>query len=95
MLKSTSSVTAEKAEKYQDMLGKHFARKVSVETHTQQSVVHFPMGICRINSEGSALNFQCEAQTAEALAAVQSIIDRHIPLLKAIRDTQLVWQDQG
>lgn len=91
MLQTTSSVTAEKAEKYQDMLGKHFARKVSVETNTHQSVVHFPMGICRIGTEGSTLHFQCEAETAEALAAVQSIIDRHIPLLKAIRETELVW----
>lgn len=93
MLQTISSVTAEKAEKYQDMLGKHFARKVSVETNTHQSVVYFPMGTCRISSEGSKLHFQCEAETADALAAVQSIIDRHIPLLKAIRDTQLVWTE--
>ncbi len=86
-----TTLTATKAEKYKTMLSKHFARKVTVDDQTQYALVHFPMGLCKISAEGDQLSFYCDADSEEALNAVKNIIDRHIPLLKDIRDTELVW----
>jgi len=88
-----SKITAPKAEKYRDMLSKHFARKVTVDqTDKLTSVVNFPMGECRIHAFDDQLSFHCHAENDQALEAVKSVIDRHIPLLKDIRDIQLEWQ---
>lgn len=93
MLNASSTITAPKAEKYREMLSKHFARKVSVDEPDElSSIVNFPMGTCRIHAKHDQLNFTCQADSNEALAAIQSVIDRHIPLLKDIRDIQLQWQ---
>lgn len=92
MLTERSSLQAEKAEKYRDMLSKHFARKVQVDNDQQISRVHFPMGFCTLCAESEQLHFICEADSQAALDAVKSIIDKHINLLKEVRGTELHWQ---
>ncbi|RBP50725.1 DUF2218 domain-containing protein [Arenicella xantha] len=91
MYQAKSKVKAERAAKYVDMLSHHFSRKVTVEKSEACSQVQFPMGLCHMSAVDGALVFRCEADSNDALQAVQSIIDRHIPLLKHIKDTKLDW----
>lgn len=91
MLKEQSCLTAERSEKYGDMLSKHFARKAEVEINEGNSVIKFAMGTCTISAQEEELNFLCEAKDEECLDTVKGIIDGHIHLLKAVRDVKLNW----
>lgn len=91
MYQAKSKVKAERAVKYVDMLSHHFSRKVTVEKNESYSQVNFPMGLCHMSAVEGELSFLCEAESNEALLAVKGIIDRHIPLLKHIKDTELEW----
>jgi uncharacterized protein len=88
-----ASVSTEDAEKYRDMLARHFARKVFVEAQDGVSVVNFPMGVCRMEAHADALHFHCRAETEEAVAQVAGIIASHLHLLKKLRDVPVQWVD--
>ncbi len=91
MYQAKSKVKAERAAKYVEMLTHHFSRKVSVEKKMEYSKINFPMGQCYISADNGELHFLCKAESDAALQAVRGIIDRHIPLLKHIRDAKLSW----
>lgn len=91
MFQAHTNVVAEKAAKYVDMLAHHFSRKVDVVKKGPVAEVQFPMGLCQMHAHDGALNFVCKANDADALEVIQGIIDRHIPLLKQIKDTKLDW----
>ncbi|GAA3930764.1 DUF2218 domain-containing protein [Litoribacillus peritrichatus] len=92
MLQTALTVHTEKAEKYQDMLSKHFARKVEVTRQASQATIHFPMGICYFSVANNTMHFLCEAQNEDALEAVKGIISGHVPLLKELKNIELNWQ---
>lgn len=91
MFQTQSKLVTDNAPKYVQMLGHHFARKVTVDEQEQYSVVHFPMGVCTMHHSYDALTFECQAESQEALLVVQSIIDKHIHLLKKVKDKNLNW----
>ena len=92
MHKESSSVVSEKAAKYMTMLGKHFARKVTVEFTETQAKVDFPWGKAVMEAIDNRLNFNCEADSEESLAKVKGVINDHIYLLKEVRGQALDWQ---
>lgn len=94
MLQQYSSLATAKADKYRQMLSKHFARKVTVEEGEQGSLVHFPMGICRMQVQNESLVFFCSADNQPALDAVKDIIQKHMNLLKEVRGVQLDWLNE-
>ncbi|MCV6613856.1 MAG: DUF2218 domain-containing protein [Cellvibrionaceae bacterium] len=99
MYSQISQLPSPKAIKHCDMLAKHFKRKVAVEHDPDRNVdhyralVHFPMGKCQMQASAGELQFHCQADSQAALDAVKSIIERHIYLLKEVRESQLIWTE--
>ncbi len=91
MLKIESRLGTDQSQKYVDMLSHHFARKVDVDRGGEETLVHFPMGKCWMRGQDKTLHFVCEAESEQALLVVRSIIDKHMHLLKKIRDQKLQW----
>lgn len=89
---ASTCVHADKAERYFNTLCKHFARKVRVQRDGDQARVHFPMGICDMAVQGTALRFQCAAADEAALLAVQGIIASHVTLFGEMKGAHLDWQ---
>ena len=93
MLQSSLTVQSPKADRYMKSLANHFARKVQVDWDGElRATVHFPMGPCTIHSEGESLTFDCSAESEQALAAMQGVIDAHVKPRKDFRDAELDWQ---
>lgn len=91
MLRAQTEIKTEKSQKYIDMLGKHFSRKVSVETKDDITQVNFPMGLCYMTVNNDAMSFLCEAEKEENLNQVKGIIAGHIVLIKELKETPISW----
>lgn len=93
MFQTQSKLATDNAQKYVQMLGHHFARKVTVSEQEKYSVVQFPMGVCTMHHNSDHLLFECQAESQEGLLVIQSIIDNHMHLLKKVKNKQLSWID--
>lgn len=93
MFVRSADVSTDDAEKYRDMLARHFARKVFVDQQEGQSLVYFPMGQCRMEATADTLSFRCQAESEQAVMQVVGIISSHLYLLKKLRDVPVQWQE--
>ncbi|RVU84643.1 DUF2218 domain-containing protein [Leucothrix sargassi] len=91
---SNTQVTAEKSQRYVESLGKHFARKIPVDFEEDQIIARFAMGICTMTVSGTAMNFECAADSQEALEVVKDVIAKHIVKYGELKDVTVVWVDQ-
>ena len=67
-----------KASQYLQQLCKHFAHKTEAVYDEHKGHVTFGMGVARMAADETALSFEAEAASAEALDRVKRIIENHI-----------------
>lgn len=91
MLSSTTRVETDHASKYLQQLCKHFGHKVAVDFDATAGKVAFPYGPCSLQAEGRELVIDCHAETEEALAMMQSVVDTHLMKFAWREEIVLSW----
>lgn len=74
-------------------LCKHFAKKIAVEFDDTTGHAQFPQGTCTLRANATELSFTCASNSAEQLAALQTIIDLHAALLTRRAPQAVEWQN--
>ncbi len=91
---ATARLETAQAKRYLGQFCKHFAHRVPVvlaETN-ESGTVTFDMGTCSLSADTAALHLTAQAGTAEQLAILQSVIDRHLVRFAFREDIVLNWQ---
>ena len=92
---STAQIATDRASIYLQQLCKHFAHKLPVEFTPERGVIPFSVGTCRLEAAGGQLTLRAEAETADRLAEVEGIVERHL-LRFAFRDPpKITWSAEG
>jgi hypothetical protein len=91
---ATTLIPTSNARRYLGQFVKHFAHKLPTtraETNEQGSVT-FPMGACQLSADDAGLSLTLETDTAEAMAELKNIVERHL-LRFAFRESLVIrWQ---
>jgi len=82
---------AQKSQAYFESLCKHFARKVEVKQENDKATVAFPMGLCTMLVEDTAMHFEASADDNEALDAVKHIIASHAVRFGELKNASIEW----
>ncbi|MGQ7845790.1 DUF2218 domain-containing protein [Granulosicoccus sp. 3-233] len=93
--RSSTRVHAEKAKRYHASLARHFARKVPVDVTEDSAHVQFGMGSCHMSVTGNCMQFECTADSEEALTTVKFIIGSHIIKYGELQTVEVRWQDMN
>jgi len=90
---SYSVIHSAQAVKYLTVLCRHFSRKVKAEWTDVQGTVYFKVGITqmKVNAHATALYFECNAPTKEALEQQKTIINYHVALFARRESIALNW----
>lgn len=95
MFSSQARVATPHASLYLKKLCKHFRHKVPAEWDAVRGDVRFPMGTGHFQATAEALLLHARADTAEALATVQWIIDDHLARFSRQENRVPVWRPQA
>jgi uncharacterized protein len=95
MLNSYTKLTDSHMDKVLYKLCKHFALKIPVEFDSEKAHIEFSMGICQIRREQDTLHLQCQADASDKLAAIESIVGKHLALMAKNPELVLQWQPLG
>lgn len=87
-----TSVTTKTPSKYIKRLCKHFAHKVTVEYDDDKGEILFNMGKGAITKTVDGLVMRAEANSAEDLATVIDIMDRHFVRVAWQEELTLNWE---
>lgn len=88
---ANGTLTTDRAPAMLYKLCKHFAKKISVEFDESHGRAQFPQGVCILYADAAELSFVCECDSAEQLAALQTIIDLHAALLTRREPQPVQW----
>lgn len=91
MYHAKTEIICSDAEKYIEMLRKHFAQKVSTEKGSHESQVHFTMGECLMNWQSGNMRLHCKAKHKDALQAVVQILESHLHMIREIKGRNIDW----
>lgn len=94
MLISEARVETQKASRYLKALCNHFSRKVTAEYTDDRGTVQFSIGRCEMRSEPEHLILRVEAEDAERLAGVKSVVADHLVRFAPNESLQVNWVDQ-
>ncbi|WP_222864396.1 GNAT family N-acetyltransferase [Micromonospora sp. WP24] len=89
MLYSTARVVTDRPHRYIKQLVSHMGRKVPTELDEQRGSIRFSLGSCLLVASTAHFDMIVKAGTADAIAAVEDTIARHL-LRFAARDTLTV-----
>jgi hypothetical protein len=78
MSRSIAHIETEHASTYLQQLCKHFAHKLPVEFTPSQGRIPFAAGTCTLAADDAKLTLEAEAASADDLAHVQDIVERHL-----------------
>ncbi|WP_334041566.1 DUF2218 domain-containing protein [Burkholderia ambifaria] len=89
---STAQVSVPQAERVLFKLCKHYAIKVPVVFDEHRATIDFPYGVCRMLRTDDVLRLRCEADSAERLEQIQSVMDEHLVLMSRNRALVVAWE---
>jgi uncharacterized protein len=78
MSRSIARIETEHASTYLQQLCKHFAHKLPVEITPSQGRIPFNAGTCTLAADDARLTLEVEAASADDLARVQDVVERHL-----------------
>jgi len=77
--------------KLMNRLAKHWAHKFEVELGEEQAVIPFPAGRCVLRVDGALLRATVEADDAEVLAKLETVVADHLVRM-AKEPLEIDWQ---
>jgi hypothetical protein len=79
MSRSIARIETEHASQYLQQLCKHFAHKLPAVAFTpSQGRIPFTAGTCTLAADNASLTLEAEAESADGLARVQDVVERHL-----------------
>lgn len=91
MMQSHAHVPTAHAARYMTQLAKHWSHKFAVVVDGRQATFPLPMGPCRMTAEEGGLAITLEAETAEDLARLQTVVASHVQRF-AFREPDLPFE---
>ena len=90
---ATTTIKSEHAQKYLQVLCRHFSRKVEAKWNEHQGAVLFPVGttMMKVDDERGTLSMTCYALNKSNLEAQKSIIDQHVNMFERRESIELTW----
>ena len=95
MIRSTATVTTDRAERYVAQLCKHFAHKVPAEWDEHGGRAQFAWGTCTLVATPDAMLLTAEATDAENLERVEYVVRDHTERFGGRDALTVVWQRAG
>jgi hypothetical protein len=92
-LSSKTTLSTAKASGYVAQLGKHFGHKIEVEQTSDGTVFHFSAGTARAQAQGDLLHLSAQADTAENLHKVETILGSHLERFAFREDLRVAWPE--
>ncbi|GHD56849.1 DUF2218 domain-containing protein [Jeongeupia chitinilytica] len=86
-----ASVATPDASRFLFKLCKHFAKKIPVEFDEHHGRAEFAFGACTLSASETELRFDCDSQSDEALARLQSVLVEHLALMTRANPLPVVW----
>ncbi len=87
-MRSEAHVPTAHAARYLTQLAKHWGHKFEVVFDDKTASIPLPMGLCRLTAGDDALDILVEAEDAEALARMQTVVVNHVQRF-AFREPEL------
>ncbi|MFD3167116.1 DUF2218 domain-containing protein [Herpetosiphon sp. NSE202] len=91
-MQSQATIPTALGSSYIKKLCKHYAHKIKVEYDDQQGMAYFAMGTCAMHAEAEQLTFVINAETPEAIATIQHIMDEHFEQFAFREKLKIEWQ---
>lgn len=91
-MKSTTRVATKEGKNYIGKLCRHFRHKIEATYTETEGKAVFPKGVCLMRAEPDALQFDIEAESAEAVAKIQGVIDRHLIKFAFREQLEIQWE---
>ncbi|ELA8467453.1 DUF2218 domain-containing protein [Vibrio alginolyticus] len=91
MIKESTRIDSEHADKYLVTLCRHFGRKVPATWNENSGLVTFPTGKAEFNLCASSLTITCEADSEEKLNTVKAIISSQVDMFSRRETLALSW----
>lgn len=91
MIKESTRIDSEHADKYLVTLCRHFGRKVPATWNENSGLVTFPRGKAEFALCESSLTIICEADSEEKLGKVKAIISSHVDMFSRRETLALNW----
>ena len=89
---SQARVQTPKARNYLIQLCKHFAHKIPATFADNKGRIEFDGGVCELNAEDeSALILAVSAGSADKLATLEDVVDRHLKRFAFKEELNVVW----
>lgn len=93
-MNATANIPTPNARRYLGQFVKHFAHKLPFVRHetNEHGEVEFPLGLCTLDADARRLSIIVNASSAEELAKLKEVVDRHL-LRFAFREALAIdWQ---
>jgi len=93
-MQSQAIIQTANAKRYLGQFCKHFAHKLPVELDPAlaSGQVKFGSGLCRLAADDDLLTMDLDAETAESIAALQDVVERHLVRFAFREEIALAWR---
>ena len=89
---SQARVSTPKARNYLIQLCKHFAHKIPATFADNKGRIEFDGGVCELNADDeSALVLAVSAGSADKLATLENVVDRHLKRFAFKEELSVAW----
>lgn len=78
MTRATGRFVTGEAPRYARQLCRHFAHKPELAVSEDRGEIRFPYGTATLAASADALDVRLEAATAEDLATLRDVVERHL-----------------
>ncbi len=95
MLSAQGQVKTQKSQRYLKALCNHFSHKAQAAHSDDRGSVNFSFGACELWAEAGTLTLRVQAEDAEGLARVKSVVADHLERFSGDEALQVMWIDQG
>jgi hypothetical protein len=93
-MRSQAIIQTENAKRYLGQFCKHFAHKLPVELAADNTagIVTFGAGTCTMAADSASLSLTIAGETAEAMATLQGVVERHLVRFAFREDIAPAWR---
>jgi hypothetical protein len=93
-MNATAIIATENARRYLGQFVKHFAHKLPFVRYesNERGEVEFPLGLCTLDADATRLSIIVNAGTAEEIAQLKDVVDRHLLRFAFREDLAINWQ---